>query len=322
MNLFSTNISNNKIELTIPKHIMKDAKRVFKHLKRTSVADVYEVPESAENVAKCIQLEALLFAKKNRKPADASSMRAYLEHLANQSANKVEIRRESLPEVQPKIMTVKEAVEICPALADAISCVVEMKEENDFEVGAVCIPAGTIPSSLIADGGPVLLFDMNKSGTALFADHVCAVPEPVRFLTLDLKERPSANGWTIYRGPQKMPGFYGVDLGLFEYFYTPEQVGGRELERARIAIRAGDHIAFGGHFRDDAIAKTAISYLIDFSEAPVFSKVERQSAAEALAKHGRTPWLGNFFPGKTTAAALVPVARPEVVIGRPDVPRH
>jgi hypothetical protein len=320
MNFFNTHLDSRKIKLAIPQGDMKDAKRIFKHLKRTTEPDVYEVPESAENLAKCIELGALLVAKRNRKQANSSSKREYFENLEKQAAQIEEASRESLPEIQPTVMTVKEAVAICPALAEAISCVKDMMKENDFEVGGVCIPTGTLPPSLIAGGGPVLLLDMYDSTTADFVNHVCAVPEPMHFVTMDLMERGAANSWQVNRG-EKMPIVYGVDLGFFEQLYTEELVNGRELERARVVILAGDHIAFGGHFRNTAIGHRAISFLFDIG-APTYTKEERQSAAEILSEHGRTPWLGNFFPGKSKAFALVPVARAELAFEQPDRPLH
>lgn len=194
-------------------------------------------------------------------------------------------------------------------------------KQDDHEVGAICIPPGAIPSSLIADGGPVILLRFHKSFVGLLEEYSCMLPEPSHFRTLDLKETPAANTWQVDR-QDKCSVVFGVDIGLFEQLYTEEYVNGQRLERARVIMCAGDLIAFGGHYRDEAIAAKALGFLIDFGQQPNYSEFEIQSAKAALAEHGRTPWLGNFFKGKTKACALIPVCRAEEVLFAPRSTFH
>lgn len=222
----------------------------------------------------------------------------------------------AVPFIKPHLMTVEQAAEIYPEITEMISFADKLMEEEDFEVAGLGISSGTLPPELMDAGGPVLLCRLHPALTNLLSELISRYPIPGHIRTIDGLDTSAINAWVANRGHGKPPIMFGFDLQFLEHLYTTEKVEGKSFERARLVFCAGDMIAFGGHYRDESDMAHALSYLLHTPTFPEFTNDLVDEIREVIAKHGRTPWLGNFYPSTTRAVAIVPVFRPEHILNQ------
>lgn len=315
MNFFSAKIDNQKIILTIPDCVLGDVRRMFKKLKKTAVNGEYEIAGSAENFAMLDQISAQISAEENRNGLAGDTTVSTKKTTRKGTPSLPQMAKSNLPRISPVLTTISEATAMAPALGEVIAFVDEAMKRDGHQVSAVCIPQGAIPASLIADGGPILLMRFEETFVPMLETYSCLQPVPGCFQTLDLLSTGTVSAWEVDT-VDDWPVVFGVEVRVFEQFYTKELVNGQPLERARVIMCAGDQVAFGGHFRDRANFARTLNSVIDFVLGQQYTVQQLIEAKKQADKYGRAPWLGNFFDGPAKGFALIPVLRTEEVLGQ------